>query len=175
MVSLIFRGTNIMTSPNIKRLSLQEEGEEEGFCFDLDEYEDDSCDLRWCLVGKFLCNRPIHVRSIKIKVVDMWRQVKGVTIKQTKEGLFLFYYAHNLDMEATLKGEPWMFDSHLLILERVKLGVQIDNISLFNVEFWVQIHNLPDGMMAEKVGKAMAYFIGSFVEYDKNNNSNFWR
>lgn len=30
-------------------------------------------------------------------------------------------------------------------------------------------------MMVEKVGKAMENFIGSFVEYDENNNTNFWR
>lgn len=29
--------------------------------------------------------------------------------------------------------------------------------------------------MIEKVGKAMANFIGTFVEYDKNNNSSFLR
>lgn len=30
-------------------------------------------------------------------------------------------------------------------------------------------------MMVEKVRKFMEICIGSFMEYDKNNNSNFWR
>lgn len=53
--------------------------------------------------------------------------------------------------------------------------MQIENIPLFHVDFWVQIHNLPAGMMIEKVGRAMAKIIGEFVEYDKNNNTSFWR
>jgi hypothetical protein len=43
------------------------------------------------------------------------------------------------------------------------------------VDFWVQVHNLPVGLMAEKVGKKLANYIGSFVEYDKNNNTSIWR
>ncbi|XP_058733828.1 uncharacterized protein At4g02000-like [Vicia villosa] len=53
--------------------------------------------------------------------------------------------------------------------------MQIENIPLFHVDFWVQVHNLPAGFMSEKVGKNMANFIGNFVEYDKNNNSSLWR
>lgn len=77
------------------------------------------------------------MRSMKARIADLWRPVKGVTIKEAKDGLFLFHFAHNLDMEVALKGGPWTFDSHLLILERVRLGVQIKNIPLFHVEFWV--------------------------------------
>jgi hypothetical protein len=31
------------------------------------------------------------------------------------------------------------------------------------------------GLMKEKVGTALANYIGTFMEYDKNNNSSFWR
>jgi hypothetical protein len=40
---------------------------------------------------------------------------------------------------------------------------------------WVQVHDLPMGFMREKVGIKLADYIGTFVEYDKNNNSSFWR
>jgi hypothetical protein len=63
----------------------------------------------------------------------------------------------------------------MLILERVGLGVQIENIPLYHVDFWVQVHNLPTGLMAERVGKTLANYIGTFVEYDKNNKGSFWR
>jgi hypothetical protein len=63
----------------------------------------------------------------------------------------------------------------MLILERVGLGVQIENIPLYHVDFLVQVHNLPTGLMAERVGKTLANYIGTFVEYDKNNKGSFWR
>jgi 14-3-3 protein epsilon len=108
-------------------------------------------------------------------MADIWRPVKGVNIKEATKGLFLFQFSHELDMEAVLQGGPWSFDNHMLIVERVRLGVQIENIPLHHVDFWVQVHNLPVGLMAERVGIKLANYIGSFVEYDKNNKSSFWR
>jgi 14-3-3 protein epsilon len=53
--------------------------------------------------------------------------------------------------------------------------MQIDSIPLFHADFWVQIHNLPAGFMKETVGVKLGNYIGTFMEYDKNNNSSFWR
>ncbi|XP_058759671.1 uncharacterized protein LOC131632982 [Vicia villosa] len=164
-----------MSTPNLEDLSLHEEVDDEGFCFEVDEEGDEVGGLRWCLVGRFLCDRPIHLNSMKARVADMWRPVKGVSIKKAKEGLFLFQFDHKLDMESAINGGPWSFDGHLLIIERMQLGVQLDSIPLFFVDFWVQVHNLPAGLMLERVGTTIANFIGVFVEYDKNNNSSFWR
>ncbi|MCI13752.1 hypothetical protein A2U01_0034872, partial [Trifolium medium] len=94
---------------------------------------------------------------------------------QTNTGLFLFHFGHVLDMEAVLKGGPWSFDNNMLIVERVQLGMRIENIPLFHVELWVQVHKLPMGLMKEKFGIPLANYIGTFVEYDKNNNTSFWR
>lgn len=88
-------------------------------------------------MGRFICDISIHVKSMKVRVADMWQLVKGVTVKQAKEGLFLFHFSHNMNMKATLKGGSWTFDSHLLIIERGQVGVQIENIPLNHVEFWV--------------------------------------
>jgi hypothetical protein len=76
-----------MDLPNIESLSVQEEGEE-GFHFDFDEEEDGQVDLRWCLVGRFLCDRTIHFNSMKVRMADLWKPVKGVTIKEATDGKF---------------------------------------------------------------------------------------
>lgn len=78
-------------------------------------------------------------------------------------------------MERVLKGGPWTFDNHLLVLGRMQLGVPIPDIPLFHVEFWVQAHNLPEGFMSEAVGKLLGNYIGQFVEYDPSNNACVWR
>jgi 14-3-3 protein epsilon len=112
---------------------------------------------------------------MKVRMADLWKPVKGVTIKEAKVGTFLFHFAHPLDMEAVLNGGPWTFDNNMLILEQVLLGVQIDQIPLCHATLWVQVHYLPTGLMKETVGQRLANYIGTFVEYDKNNNSCFWR
>jgi 14-3-3 protein epsilon len=63
----------------------------------------------------------------------------------------------------------------MLLLVQVQVGMQIENIPLIHSNMWVQIHNLPMGLMKENVGVRLANYIGSFVEYDKNNGSSFWR
>jgi hypothetical protein len=148
---------------------------EEGFRFDFDEDEEEVGDLRWCLVGRFLSERIIHFNSMKVRMADLWKPVKGVTIKEATGGKFLFLFAHPLDMEAVLQGGPWTFDNNMLLLEQVQLGMQIDQIPLFYADMWVQVHDLPIGLMKETVGVKLANYIGTFVEYDKNNKSSFWR
>lgn len=77
-------------------------------------------------------------------------------------------------MEAAVKGGPWTFDNHLLVLGRMQVGVPLQNIPLYHVEFWVQVFNLPVGFMTELVGKLLGNLIGEFVEHDSTNNSSIW-
>ncbi|WJX65751.1 hypothetical protein P8452_50377 [Trifolium repens] len=163
-----------MASEDLANLSL-DGGAEEGFAFEFEDDEEEVLDLRWCILGRFLCDKTIHVNSMMVRMADLWRPVKGVTIKEAKTGLFLFRFNHPLDMEEVLRNGPWTFDNHLLVMERVHIGVQIENIPLFHADFWVQVHHLPTGLMKEAVGTQLANYIGSFVEYDKNNNSSLWR
>lgn len=43
------------------------------------------------------------------------------------------------------------------------------------VDLWVQMHDLPIGYMSEIVGKQLGNFLGTFIQYDPNNNSSIWR
>jgi hypothetical protein len=70
---------------------------------------------------------------MKVRMAEIWKPVKGVTIKEATTGKFLFHFAHPLDMEAVLNGGPWIFDNNMLILERVQIGMQIKNIPLTHV------------------------------------------
>jgi hypothetical protein len=69
-----------MDHPNLDGLSLNEE-EEEGFSFEFEEVGEE-VDLRWCLVGRFLCDRTIHFNSMRVRMADLWKPVKGVIIKE---------------------------------------------------------------------------------------------
>lgn len=47
----------------------------------------------------------------------------------------------------------------------------VSKVPLNEVEFWIQIYDLPSGYMAESVGKQLGNFFGSFVAYDLSNNT----
>ncbi|GAU10145.1 hypothetical protein TSUD_423150, partial [Trifolium subterraneum] len=157
---------------NFENLNLDEEEE---LNFVVGEDTEEQHDLNLCLVGRFVHDRPIRFNSMKACLADVWRPVKGMTVKEATQGLYLFKFFHPLDVEEVLKGGPWTFDNFTLIIDRLKIGVALQDIPLFHVNFWVQIHDVPIGMMLETVGKGLANYIGEFVEYDKNNNTSFWR
>ena len=55
-----------------------EEEDEGGIIFDENTGEDDAIDFRWCLVGRFLTDRPINIVAMKNTLTSIWRLVKGV-------------------------------------------------------------------------------------------------
>ncbi|GAU47759.1 hypothetical protein TSUD_387180 [Trifolium subterraneum] len=160
-----------MAGINFESLNLDEE-EELNFVLGDGEDADEQHDLNLCLVGRFVHDRPIRFNSMNVCLADVWRPVK---VKEATQGLYLFKFFHPLDVEEVLKGGSWTFDSFTLIIDRLKIGVALQDIPIFHVNFWVQIHDVPIGMMLETVGKGLTNYIGEFVEYDKNNNTSFWR
>lgn len=132
-------------------------------------------DIQLCLVGRFVTKRTIRTHIMKERLAAVWGPVKGVSIREVVPGIFLFHFFYVMDMERVLKGGPWTFDNHLLVLGRMRVGVPLEDIPLFHIEFWVQAHHLPVGFMNEAVGKLLANYIGTFVEYDPANNACVWR
>ncbi|XP_074344237.1 uncharacterized protein LOC141683421 [Apium graveolens] len=148
--------------------------ENEQLVFD-EEIEEEINRFELCLVGRFLTEKSINVRVMKTKLADIWRPAMGITIKDLKPGLFLFQFYHIDDLKWVVNGGPWSFDSALLVLNVIKPGEDPTKVALFEVDFWIQIHDLPVGYMSEAVGKQLGNFFGSFIQYDSNNNSSIWR
>ena len=78
-------------------------------------------------------------------------------------------------MEVVLKKGLWNFENYQLVVDRVKIGEALEDIPLFHVAFWLQIRNLPVRLVLESVGRPIANYLGEFVEYDKNDDTSFWR
>lgn len=125
----------------------------------------------WLLVGRFLAEKNINSRVMKSKMADVWRPAMGINIKDLKSGVFLFQFYYKDDMDWVIKGGPWSFDNTLLVFNVIKQGEDPVEVPLVEVDFWIQIHNLPVGYMTEAVGKQLRNFFGSFIQYDSNNNS----
>ena len=112
---------------------------------------------------------------MKERMTLVWRPKCGVEITEVKYGIFLFRFFFHLVVQRILKGRPWSFDKHLLILGVIKEGANPTTIPLFLVPFWIQMHNLPLGFMSQEVGQSIGNYIGTFLEYDEKNSSNLLR
>ncbi|XWS46557.1 hypothetical protein CRYUN_Cryun14cG0078100 [Craigia yunnanensis] len=113
--------------------------------------------------------------AMKNTLASIWRPVKGVCIRCINPSLFLFQFFHELDINRVIKGGPWTFNQHLPITSRLKVGDNPTQIPLFLTEFWIQVHDFPNGFMFEKVGREIGNFIGSYVKADANNYGGIWR
>lgn len=148
--------------------------ENEELCFDV-EGEEGVNKFELCLVGRFLTENNINVRSMRSKMADAWRPAMGVTIKDLRIGLFLFQFYHKDDLLWVQKGGPWSFDNAVLVLNSIATREDPLKVPLVEVNFWIQIYNLPTGFMTEGVGKQLGNFFSTFLEYDANNNTSIWR
>lgn len=63
----------------------------------------------------------------------------------------------------------------MLVLANIPRGEEPSGVPLWHINIWIQIHNLPTGLMTEGVGKQLCDFFGVFLEYDHKNNSSIWR
>lgn len=112
------------------------EGEcEEGLSFIIVEEDMGNHSLSNCLVGRFLCDRPVRFNAMKVRLSEVWRPVKRVAIKEAKPGLYMFRFNHVLDMEVVLRDGPWNFENHMLVVEKLQIGTPIENIPLNHMDF----------------------------------------
>lgn len=143
--------------------------------FDAERGQERETDLNLCLVGRFLKDRGLRMKAMTERMAEVWRLARGVEIKEIKGGLLMFQFYHKMDMMRVYEGGPWSFDNYMLCLGQVQPGDIMEEIPLFHLPMWVQIHDLPVGFMSSVVGTALGNFIGEFMEYDKNNNTGIWR
>ena len=141
-----------------------------------DEGVEEECNrFELCIVGRFMTEKNINHRAMRTKLADLWKRAMGINIKELKSGIFLFQFYHKDDMNWVLSSGPWTFDGALLVMNTVKMGEDLVNVLLNEVDFWIQIHELPVGYMTEMVGKQLGNFFGTFLQYDAKNNSSIWR
>ncbi|KAL8156424.1 hypothetical protein AgCh_001495 [Apium graveolens] len=148
--------------------------ENEEIVFDVG-IEDEVDKFELCLVGRFLTEKNLNSRAMKSKLADVWRPARGISIKDLKDGAFIFQFYHVDDMQWVVNGGPWAFDGSMLVTSTIPKGEDPLKVPLYNLSFWIQLHGLPTGFMTEAVGRQLGNFFGSFLAYDPNNNTSIWR
>lgn len=118
------------------------------------------------LVGCFLTASVVHFLAMRNTLANLWHPLAGIQILDLGEKHFLFRFSHRLDFERVIKGAPWMFNKHLLVVHRLVENEDPMQVSLIYSFFWVQIHDLSSGYFSENVAKQLGNFIGSFEKYD---------
>ncbi|MBA0775406.1 hypothetical protein Gotri_010556 [Gossypium trilobum] len=96
---------------------------------------------QFCLVGRCLTDSVVNFPFLCNTMADLWHPIGGICILDSGDKRFLFQFFHDVDVQRVLFGTPMVFH-----------------------EFWVQIHDLPPGLMKETMAKQFGDFLGQFLD-----------
>ena len=95
------------------------------------------------LATKFLTKRVVNVESMARMFRPLWRSEKDVQIKDMGDNILFFNFEDECDLDKVLDHEPWTYNKHLVVFEKVTTNVPISSLAFQFTTFWIQIHELP--------------------------------
>ncbi|MBA0846029.1 hypothetical protein Goarm_022765, partial [Gossypium armourianum] len=119
--------------------------EEDAFCEDALVVDNE---YKYCLAGLCLIDSTVHFLSLRNTMAELWHPIGGIFISDLGERRCLLRFFHDIDINRIQPGEDPIL------------------VPLSTSEFWIQIHDLPTGMMTEVMAKKFGNFLWQFVEYD---------
>lgn len=154
------------------RLSLEEE-EDEGVI--IPEGEGSKQQNTYVLVGRFLTEKNINFQAMQNVLASLWRPKEGVEIHDLGGHRFSFVFFHILDMQKVLDAGPWTFEQSLLVYQKLERNEDPHGVNLEKSDIWVQVYDLPKGLVFENVLMNIGNFVGKFVKSDSANFNGGWR
>jgi len=90
-----------MENINLYDLTLSDDEE---LNFDIEEEDESQDDPNLCLVGQFLVDLHVRLKSMKVRMLEVWRKMMGVVLKEAHPSLFLFQFFHKLNLNEVFHG-----------------------------------------------------------------------
>ena len=81
------------------------------------------------LAAKFLTKRVVNVESVARMFRPLWRSEKDVQIKDMGDNILFFNFEDECDLDRVLDHEPWTYDKHLVVFEKVTANVPISSLA----------------------------------------------
>lgn len=80
-----------------------------------------------------------------------------------------------MDIQKVVEGGPWTFEQNLLLHHKLEEGEDAHLVRLNRMEIWVQIYDLPMGMVSTKLLESIGNYVGAFVKTDPQNLNGGWK
>ena len=113
------------------------------------------------LAAKFLTKRVINVESVARTFRPLWRSENDVQIKDMGDNIIFFLFEDECDLGRVLEHEPWTYDKHLVVFEKVTANVPISALAFQFTTFWIQIHDLPIQCLNQQTRDAIGKSLGT--------------
>ena len=97
-----------------------------------------------------------------------WRSRNGFKVHNAGDHTILFVFDNNEEVEKVLASEPWSFDRHLVVLQRLEIVAPVRDLAFDKVSIWVQVHNILVSCLNKGVAEELCEVIGE-VDWNSNN------
>ncbi|KAK6158731.1 hypothetical protein DH2020_006045 [Rehmannia glutinosa] len=122
--------------------------------------------IRKGLVGKLLTRRPYNKKLFKSAITRLWKVEGGFEIIDIAQDVYFFVFEDPSEIYRILAFEPWIFNRSLIILKEFE-GLNVRDVGeLCYTKLWVQVFNLPDFAMTDKIGHIIGDELGIAMEVD---------
>ncbi|KAL8156414.1 hypothetical protein AgCh_001488 [Apium graveolens] len=127
------------------------------------------------LIGRFLTEKNINFQAMQNVLASIWRPREGMEIHDLGGLRYSFVFYHFLDLQKVIEGGPWTFEQNLLLHHKLEANEDAHSVQLNKMEIWVQIYDLPVGMMSEKLLENVGNYVGTFVKADSQKIHGGWK
>ena len=112
------------------------------------------------LAANFLTGRVLNMEAIAKTFTLLWKTIKVFEIRDMGDHRVMFVFPDAADVDRVLMGEPWTFDRHLVVLEKMNINDGFEDLSFNQTSFWVQVHDLPIRSSSLEVAMEIVSMIG---------------
>lgn len=114
----------------------------------------------YVLAAKFFTRRLINVEAVARTFCPLWHMKRNCEVSMVGDNVVLIVFEWEVDAEKVIQGEPWVFNRHLVVLQRYNGTTPINKLSFDSSTFWVQIQNLPFSLMTIEAAISLGETMG---------------
>lgn len=89
------------------------------------------------LTAKFFTRRNVNVEVVAKTFRPIWRTRGNFEVCDGKDNVLLIAFEMEVDAEKVIQGQPWVFDRHIVALQRYDGSVPIHDLVFKTTTFWV--------------------------------------
>lgn len=129
----------------------------------------------YVLIGKFLTEKNINFHAMQNIMATLWRPKEGMEVHDIGGMRYSFVFFHKMDIQKVIDGGPWSFEQATLVLHQLANGEDPNTVKLQYVEMWVQVYDIPRGLLSENILRSVGASIGKFIRMDTNTLDGAWK
>ena len=120
----------------------------------------DQAPKEYSVAAKFLTPQVLNTEAIARTFSPLWRSRNGFQVRELGDHTRLFVFDNAEEIEKILASEPWSFDRHLVVLQRVTNAAPVHEMVFKTVSLWVQVHDIPVSFWKREIAKELCDAVG---------------